>query len=83
MVLEGGAAPLIGSSSQCLMNALTGRLDYFCLARHPKSAVSSALRFLVSDYGCLISLPAYSFTCANGICENNCRSMIMFSRRSN
>jgi hypothetical protein len=37
----------------------------------------------VSDYGCLISLPAYSFTCANGICENNCRSMIMFSRRSN
>jgi hypothetical protein len=28
-------------------------------------------------------LPAYSFTCANGICENNCRSMIMFSRRSN
>ena len=27
--------------------------------------------------------PSYSFTCANGICENNCRSTIMFSRRSN
>jgi len=37
----------------------------------------------LSEYGRLISLPAYSFTCANGICENNCRSIIMFSRRSN
>jgi hypothetical protein len=26
--------------------------------------------------------PGYSFTWAKGICENNCRSMIMFSRRS-
>jgi hypothetical protein len=41
----------------------------------------NCMRYLI--YGCLISLPAYSFTCANGICENNCRSMIMFSRRSN
>jgi hypothetical protein len=31
--------------------ARLGRLDYFCLARHPKSAVSSALRFryLITD----------------------------------
>ena len=62
---------------------LIGHLDYFCVARHSESAVSSSIRLLVSDYRCLISLPAYSFTCANGICENNCRSMIMFSRRSN
>jgi len=45
--------------------------------------VSSIVSRLVSDYRRLISLPAYSFTCANGICENNCRSMIMFNRRSN
>jgi hypothetical protein len=40
------------------------------------------LRFIAS-FVRFTSIPAYSFTCANGICENNCRSMIMFSRRSN
>ena len=35
------------------------------------------------DYGCAVSAGgASSFTCASGICPNNCRSMSMFSRRS-
>jgi hypothetical protein len=29
---------------------VTGHLDYFCVARHTASAVSSSLRFLASDY---------------------------------
>jgi len=45
-------------------------------------AASSLLRFLVSDTDVCNSSP-YSFTCANGICENNCKSTIRHSRRSN
>jgi hypothetical protein len=53
-------------------------LDYFRVARHLESAIRFALRFPVSD----ISWP-YSFVCANGICEYNCKSTIRHSRRSN
>jgi hypothetical protein len=36
----------------------------------------------LTSFFSIISSP-YSFTCANGICENNCKSTIMDSRRSN
>jgi hypothetical protein len=39
-----------GAAGTLPVCGLTRHLDYSCVARHPESAVSCFLRFLVSDY---------------------------------
>ena len=68
---------LCGSPLKDSIHAETGDVRMFVFI------FASLLRIVDAKLGCLIFLRAYSFTCASGICENNCRSIIIFSRRSN